>query len=409
MYNMIQKQEKEHAMVRKEKECFGKGFEWLMNLPVEEVEMKERKTSKYEVVKRKRIKANVDFCYLKDKRVYRVCHFFPCYAVSEDGKILNLATLSYQPVSLPDKNSYLYLYIYDYFNDRRRFTTLHRLVAMTWIPNNDYVTNYVVDHIDGNKQNTHFKNLRWTSMVHNSSRVKTPDKVYVRDMIEGVNYIFTSLSEAASFIGYPRSELLLKDLPKCVGTKDGKLYYVSLSIPNGKRLKDCIPSKGIVVNIGGTWRYHHTIDDLNKDLGTTYQHFSEFKRLTNYTVKMARNKRNVMYYVKDVTTGKIYTAYTRKVLTEITGIPRRTIDKIFKNKKFNLIYRNKWVFSDNGVFPDEKELKKNVRDYTYILEKDGKKWEFGSLREAARFIGITHKTLKKHLNGEINGYMVTLA
>lgn len=51
-----------------------------------------------------------------------------------------------------------------------KHTRIHRLVAETFIPNpNNYP---FVNHIDGNKQNNHFKNLEWCTAKQNFEHAK---------------------------------------------------------------------------------------------------------------------------------------------------------------------------------------------------------------------------------------------
>ena len=47
---------------------------------------------------------------------------------------------------------------------------VHRLVALTYIPNEDNKPQ--VDHIDRNKTNNHFSNLRWVTHVENMQNTK---------------------------------------------------------------------------------------------------------------------------------------------------------------------------------------------------------------------------------------------
>lgn len=52
-------------------------------------------------------------------------------------------------------------------NGYRRSTTIHRLIAMAFVPNPFGYKE--VNHIDGNKANNHYTNLEWCDRSHNLS------------------------------------------------------------------------------------------------------------------------------------------------------------------------------------------------------------------------------------------------
>lgn len=59
--------------------------------------------------------------------------------------------------------------------------SVHRLVAIYFVFNDDPLEKNTVDHIDGNKQNNNAENLRWLSLSDNV-------KAYYNKMKEGTEY-----------------------------------------------------------------------------------------------------------------------------------------------------------------------------------------------------------------------------
>lgn len=90
-----------------------------------------------------------------------------------------------------------------------KYVAVHRLVALAWIKNrqDNFVFRPIVNHIDGNKGNYHFKNLEWCSFKENNNHAadtglsKEHIKCSIRDFRTGVVRKFRSLSEAEQFMG----------------------------------------------------------------------------------------------------------------------------------------------------------------------------------------------------------------
>lgn len=84
---------------------------------------------------------------------------------------------------LKTKNNYLRIDLRK--NRKHKYILLHRLVALTFIPNPH---NYpVINHIDGNKFNNNINNLEWCTQSHNikeAFRLGTA-KVYKHHYIDG--------------------------------------------------------------------------------------------------------------------------------------------------------------------------------------------------------------------------------
>lgn len=95
------------------------------------------------------------------------------YTISEDGAIYHNGK---KLASHLDHNGYYQIRIYNK-QHKRLSVLIHRLVAFTFLdtPNDLYTggnnkSGYTVDHIDGNKINNHYTNLKWVSFYDNIKR-----------------------------------------------------------------------------------------------------------------------------------------------------------------------------------------------------------------------------------------------
>ena len=84
------------------------------------------------------------------------------YQVSNYGRIKSLYTNKLKKATI---KNWGYKCVDLYLNGKRENKTIHRLVAMTFIPNpNGYK---VINHIDGNKLNNNVNNLEWCTQSYN--------------------------------------------------------------------------------------------------------------------------------------------------------------------------------------------------------------------------------------------------
>ena len=84
--------------------------------------------------------------------------FAPGYFISEEGDVFGLRGTQLNPWM--NRGGYLRMCVY---RPTRKHHAVHRLVAKAFVPNPRPDLFDQVDHIDQNKTNNHFTNLRWVT------------------------------------------------------------------------------------------------------------------------------------------------------------------------------------------------------------------------------------------------------
>tara|TARA_R110002126_G_scaffold105800_2_gene240280 strand:- start:36 stop:557 length:522 start_codon:yes stop_codon:yes gene_type:complete len=96
------------------------------------------------------------------------------YKINKSGDIWSS---HYKKIMKPNLNKKEYYCVSLGPKKNRKTYTIHRLLALNFIPNNDETKNYV-DHIDGITTNNNIKNLRWVTPTEN-----------IRNQLRDTNYI----------------------------------------------------------------------------------------------------------------------------------------------------------------------------------------------------------------------------
>lgn len=132
------------------------------------------------------------------------------YWVSENGDVMNIKT-GHILKDKPDRSGYRTLTLW--YNKNKHTFSIHRLVAMAFIPNPNNLP--FVLHNDNNKLNCHYSNLRWgtasenVQQAHDDGIARNPDvrswyEVYnpdtgdselyfgARAVIEATNYKYST-------------------------------------------------------------------------------------------------------------------------------------------------------------------------------------------------------------------------
>lgn len=93
------------------------------------------------------------------------------------------------------------------------FTTIHRLVALAWLPNDDE-NKFQVNHKDGNKLNNYSENLEWVSakenIIHSYAHLLNGNTSHVqlKDLETGKTEEFKSIKELGRYLGIYLSALV---------------------------------------------------------------------------------------------------------------------------------------------------------------------------------------------------------
>lgn len=182
------------------------------------------------------------------------------YIISESGDVFSKLT---NRILKPCMSSYYKRVVLSHNGYKKRYL-VHRLVAMTYIPNNE--SKPCVNHIDGNKLNNHVSNLEWVTYSENElhSHRKLGKKIVhsdatkqkIRDKSKGRDMSSLWEKSANSTRGKPAKNRIKISLNGVV--------YDSLTIAS-METGVCISSisQNLSGNIhktkAGVWKYHQDL------------------------------------------------------------------------------------------------------------------------------------------------------
>lgn len=140
---------------------------------------------------------------------WKVIPGYENYAISDCGDV---KSLRFNRILKPCNSDAGYLYVNLVANKLTKSTAVHRLVIENFVsakPNE----NYVVDHIDGNKNNNTVENLQWVSIKENTTRYYNnfDKKAEILKLhTEGLNY--KAIQEKVGMSMHTVRQTILKNL-----------------------------------------------------------------------------------------------------------------------------------------------------------------------------------------------------
>lgn len=295
----------------------------------------------------------------KTMKGFRMIARYPNYFVSGDGKVYNEATKKfvttasnsrgYNRVSIRDQSG---LSVY-------ACCSIHRLVGVTWVPNSDYVEKPIIDHIDGNRYNNNYTNLRWVTYRENALYAFTQNlkknnvKVISKNIDTGEMEEHISIQAAFDYIGKHKFSNTAKDIVEGKVWK-GKNGSFELKLKDSNREWVYETKKPEYKTMFETSKISITIDGKTSD----YSNWREVKAkvlkvdpVFSYTIPMIVKKIHRIWPGSKVTFktyngivgtcgDKTIETKTTQEMADKTGFSKSTIISYSKTEK----PYNNWIF-----------------------------------------------------------------
>lgn len=298
---------------------------------------------------------------------YRLVPRYPKVAISKYGRLYNFISGSFPKCSYGGNRDYLYYIVRDTMIDNKRLTIgMHRLVAMAWIPNDDWHNKNIVDHIDGDKYNNSVNNLQWVSASENVKRaliMKSSECVFCR-RVDGHNiHSFSSLNKCCEYMGRSFINPIITPLTpgRVWSGKNGK-FYVSYTP------EELIP------------RYE---EDPNKIITSVRAHPVEVYNI----------------HTHERLSFSSATACARELGLGITAVMNRLYNKSLRNVPLGswlvrVLSKEKWLVNDI-------DDKNNSPKQCFVKNlSTGGVISFESIKALGRFLKTTNHVINKHIKNK---------
>jgi predicted DNA-binding ArsR family transcriptional regulator len=154
------------------------------------------------------------------------------YQISNLGNVKSLNNYKRinEKILKPCTNIHGYFYINIHYNYIYKFHTIHRLIAIAFIPNPE--NKPMVNHIDGNKKNNNISNLEWVTAKENCQHSwdnklqKNSDKRILACRISRMKKVIdTETGKIYESITSAEKELGLKNLWRKLNSNTKFKYY----------------------------------------------------------------------------------------------------------------------------------------------------------------------------------------
>lgn len=353
---------------------------------------------------------------------YRILPAYSNYAISNSGSLLKLSSgrIRHMSEQAKTKNDYPRINLYSHVNGASITQPIHRLVAFAWCVNDDYDKNPIVNHIDGNKYNLLYTNLKWCTYRDNNlhaalTGLRNDTKPITCKYHEtGEVKTFSTISEFFRYVDVVKyTTHIIKNYP--IG-KTIKGWEIRLAgdnrpwadevniIPNNNKLNK---SYVLVTDNDVEYRFN-SVKQLErtycKTVGKKTQ--PDFKTVINkvlkenphITITLHQNIKSGPYEAMEVTTGKITERRTTRELAKALGVPNGTIvGSLSRGETYvvnGYVYRYKTDVPWNTDFQIRTNRSKCIEATN---SKTNKIITFKSLRTASSYFKVSRAVIKRVL------------
>lgn len=135
--------------------------------------------------------------------IFKVIKEYPMYSISTEGRVMKNSTRKIMKPS-EMRNGYMVINLFTR-DGRRKKELIHRLVAITFIPNPKRLPQ--VNHIDRVRNHNSVSNLEWVTPQENSDKSLAPKPIRVRGLKTDYVADFKSIREASKSLSLTESNI----------------------------------------------------------------------------------------------------------------------------------------------------------------------------------------------------------
>ena len=351
---------------------------------------------------------------------YRYVPGYHRYAINIDNEIVDTFTNLVVPTKI-DNDGYVGAYIYSPDRNMNRTIRVHRMMALAWLKNNDFINKSIINHINGIKDCNALTNLEWCSFKENSTHSfvtglnSCNTKMKTRDRFTKEIVIYNSATEMSKLIGATsisaenwsskmpgylfkgRYEIkkLEDDTPWYYDKSDDEPEKYSKSIFTITVLNKTTGEEKIFSNLQSFRKTYkvNTPGTMSVDISVNWfkEHFPD------YDISYKRNALIGPYRVFDLENKHTTLVSSIVSACEITGRTRTELQfDLSRSRKF--IYSNRWIVKPglNEIVLSEYVVKNAPYNKVIVINVEtGVETVASSMNHASSISGITGKTISK--------------